>query len=101
MKLRGRTRLKMLLGVLGIFALGCVTGASLDSTYRLRASNSSSAVGQSGREDFFEAMQNNLNLSSQQATEIRAIVDETRGGTHTRPAHSRTTAKIRHHHGPT
>lgn len=83
MNLRGKTRLKMLLAVLGVFALGCVTGASLDSAYRLKASSSSSsggaAAGQPAKEDFFEAMQRNLNLNSQQATEIRSIVDETRG----------------------
>jgi Spy/CpxP family protein refolding chaperone len=79
MNLRGKTRLKILLAVLGVFALGCVTGASLDSAYRLQASNSLAAAGQPAREDFFDAMQRNLNLNSQQATEIRAIVDETRG----------------------
>lgn len=82
MNLRGKTRLKILLAVLGVFALGCVTGASLDSAYRLKASSSSSggaAAGQPAKEDFFEAMQRNLNLNREQATEIRSIVDETRG----------------------
>ncbi|HEX8144599.1 MAG TPA: hypothetical protein VF553_18670 [Pyrinomonadaceae bacterium] len=84
MNLRGETRLKLMLAVLGIFALGCVTGASLDSAYRLQASSSSSgsstgAAGQQPKEDFFAAMQRNLDLNNQQATEIRAIVDETRG----------------------
>ena len=80
MNLRGKTRLKILLAVLVIFALGCVTGASLDSAYRLQASdNRGAAAGQPAKEDFFEAMQRNLNLNHQQATEIRSIVDETRG----------------------
>ncbi len=74
----GRTRLKILLAVVGVFVLGCVTGASLDSLYRLQAA-SQSAQAQPGKEDFFEALRRNLDLSSQQATEIRAIVDETRG----------------------
>lgn len=78
MNLRGKTRLKVLLAVLGIFALGCVTGASLDSVYRLQASNGRASAGQPAKEDFFEAMQRNLNLNNQQATEIRSIVDETR-----------------------
>jgi Spy/CpxP family protein refolding chaperone len=74
----GRTRLKILLAVAGIFVLGCVTGASLDSVYRLQAASQSGAA-QPGKEDFFEALRRNLDLSNQQATEIRAIVDETRG----------------------
>ena len=78
MNLRGKTRLKILLVVLGIFALGCVTGASLDSAYRLQASNDRASAGQPAKEDFFEAMQRNLNLNNRQATEIRTIVDETR-----------------------
>jgi Spy/CpxP family protein refolding chaperone len=69
----GRTRLKILLAVLGVFVLGCVTGASLDSVYRLQAAS------QPGQEDFFEALRRNLDLNNQQATEIRSIVDETRG----------------------
>lgn len=73
----GRTRLKMLLAVTAVFVLGCVTGASLDSIYRLRATGQG-AQGQPAKEDFFEAMRRNLELNNQQATEIRAIVDETR-----------------------
>ncbi|HEX8774009.1 MAG TPA: hypothetical protein VF735_10400 [Pyrinomonadaceae bacterium] len=80
MNLRGKTRLKILLTVLGIFALGCVTGASLDSAYRLQASSGrGAAAGQPAKEDFFDAMQRNLDLNTRQATEIRSIVDETRG----------------------
>ena len=80
MNLRGKTRLKIMLVVLGIFALGCVTGASLDSAYRLQASSDRGAqAGQPAREDFFEAMQRNLNLNNQQSMDIRSIVNETRG----------------------
>jgi Spy/CpxP family protein refolding chaperone len=78
MNLRGKTRLKILLAVVAVFALGCVTGASLDSAYRLQASGRGASA-QQAKEDFFEAMQRNLNLNNQQATEIRSIVDETRG----------------------
>jgi hypothetical protein len=74
----GRTRLKILLAVAAVFVLGCVTGASLDSVYRLQAA-SQSAGAQPGKEDFFEALRRNLDLNSQQAMEIRTIVDETRG----------------------
>jgi Spy/CpxP family protein refolding chaperone len=75
----GEARLKILLSVLGIFALGCVTGAALDSAYRLRSGSAQAVSGQPGKEDFFEAVRRTLDLNNQQATEIRAIVDETRG----------------------
>ncbi|HEY0546920.1 MAG TPA: periplasmic heavy metal sensor [Pyrinomonadaceae bacterium] len=67
---RGKTRLKIWLVVVGVFVLGCVTGAALDSAYRLR--------GRGGRDDGFERMKRDLNLSEQQATQIRAILDQTR-----------------------
>ena len=77
MKFRGNTRLKVVAAVLSIFVLGCVTGAALASAYRLRA------VGQGrpcppAHQDFFESLQRNLNLNDQQATQIRAIIEETR-----------------------
>jgi Spy/CpxP family protein refolding chaperone len=76
---RGMTRLKVWLVVLGVFALGCVTGASLDSAYRLKIANASrESHGRHGRDEIFESMKRDLNLSEQQATEIRAILDQTR-----------------------
>src|SRR5207253_2745218 len=77
MNFQGSTKLKVVAAVLSIFILGCVTGAALASVYRLRA------IGQ-GRQcppphqDFFESLQHNLNLNDQQATQIRAIIEETR-----------------------
>jgi Spy/CpxP family protein refolding chaperone len=79
---RGTTRLKILLVLVGVFILGGVTGASLDSLYRLRGRRD--GVRQGGdrrggsRDDMFEHMRRDLNLSEQQATEIRAILDQTR-----------------------
>ena len=77
---RTTTRLKIWLVVVGVFALGCVTGASLDSAYRLKASNDgrSEMRRDRGKKDIFEEMKRDLNLSDQQATEIRAILDQTR-----------------------
>lgn len=76
---RSKTRLKIWLVVMGVFALGCVTGASLDSVYRLQAGNARPEMrGRRGKEDVFENMKRDLNLSEQQATEIRAILDQTR-----------------------
>ena len=78
---RARTRLKIWLVVVGVFALGCVTGASFDSLYRLRTSRqeaSQEEKGRHGKEDLFESLKRDLNLNERQATEIRAILDQTR-----------------------
>lgn len=78
---RGSTRLKILLVLLGVFILGGITGASLDSLYRLRGRHEGRQDGGrrgGGRNDMFEHMRRDLNLSEQQATEIRAILDQTR-----------------------
>ncbi|HVF50965.1 MAG TPA: hypothetical protein VNA19_12805 [Pyrinomonadaceae bacterium] len=80
---RGSTRLKIWLVVLGVFVLGCVTGAALDSAYRLRSTGDrhegrGGRRGGGGKQDIFESMKRDLNLSEQQATEIRAILDQTR-----------------------
>ena len=81
MTTRGKTLLKVWLMVVGVFALGCLTGASLDSVYRLRAGNAERQEQQRGRrnkEVVFENMKRDLSLNEQQATEIRAILDQTR-----------------------
>ena len=77
---RGKTRLKIWLAVAVVFALGSVTGASLNSLYRLRAGDSErqGRRGQGGKDKAFEHMKRDLNLNDQQATEIRAILDQTR-----------------------
>lgn len=78
---RGKTRLKILSVLVGVFILGGVTGASLDSLYRLRGRQHDSRQDgkrRGGRNDMFEHMRRDLNLSEQQATEIRAILDQTR-----------------------
>jgi Spy/CpxP family protein refolding chaperone len=76
---RATTRLKIWLVVVGVFLLGCMTGAALDSAYRLHARDR----GQQGRrkpekEEAFNEMKRDLNLNDQQSTEIRAILDQTR-----------------------
>ena len=76
---RGRTRLKIWLAVVSVFALGCVTGASLDSAYRLQASDRARPEAR-GRHDkeALEDMKRDLSLNDNQVTEIRAILDQTR-----------------------
>jgi Spy/CpxP family protein refolding chaperone len=77
---RGLTRFKIWLGVLGVFVLGCVTGASLDSLYRLKAGNGEhqEKSGRRDKESLFENMKSDLNLTDQQATEVRAIIEQSR-----------------------
>lgn len=76
----GKTRLKIWLVVVGVFILGCVTGASFSSIYRLQASNDErqDTRGRRGKEDLFESMKRDLSLNDSQATEVRAILDQTR-----------------------
>ncbi len=76
---RGKARLKIWLVVVGVFVLGGVTGASLDSLYRLRASGDARQErGRREKKDRFEEMRRDLNLTDQQATEIRAIIEQSR-----------------------
>ncbi|HVF42108.1 MAG TPA: hypothetical protein VM936_03805 [Pyrinomonadaceae bacterium] len=79
--LRGGARAKVIAAALAVFLLGCVTGAALDSAYRLSAAGHRRAPhGQQGRNDFFKALQNNLDLDARQTEQIRSIIDETREG---------------------
>ena len=76
---RGKARLKIWFVIVGVFILGGVTGASLDSLYRLRASGDARQErGRRDKKDRFEEMRRNLNLTDQQATEIRAIIEQSR-----------------------
>lgn len=81
---RGTTRLKIWLVIVGVFLLGGVTGAALDSIYRLRARGVERVYeGRGGgrrhkEERLFEEMKRDLGLTDEQAGQIRAILDETR-----------------------
>ena len=78
---RGTTRFKILLVLLGVFMLGGVTGAMLDSVYRLRGGRDGRRGehgDRRGKDDIFENMRRDLNLTEQQASEIHAILDQTR-----------------------
>lgn len=79
--MRGATRLKLWLAVAAVFALGCATGAFLDSAYRLRAGaarNEPRSGGKHNPEHVFEKMRQDLSLDDRQAAEVRKILDETR-----------------------
>lgn len=74
-----KTRLKIGLVVVGVFLLGCVAGASVDSIYRLRARGADNQRGPGKRdsEAALEHMKRDLKLNEQQTTEIKAILDQT------------------------
>jgi hypothetical protein len=62
-----------------VFALGGVTGASLDGIYRLRASGiSPAAVSIRDTDAYFETLRRELALTDDQSSAMRAILDQTR-----------------------
>ncbi len=77
MTLAGRTRLKIWMVLLAVFVLGCVTGVALTGLYRSRA-NSGTESHERAMHERFERMRTELNLTDQQTTAVRAILDETR-----------------------
>src|SRR5215212_2121210 len=77
----GGARAKVIAAALAVFVLGCVTGAALDSAYRLRGGGRRRTPhGQQGRDDFFKSLQKNLDLDARQTEQIRGVIDETRAG---------------------
>lgn len=75
----GSTRLKIWLVLTIVFVLGCATGAALDVLYHSRAANRRDGRERVDVQARFDAMRRELNLTDEQATAIRAILDETRG----------------------
>ncbi len=74
---QGKTRMKVWLVLVGVFLLGSITGASLAGVYHLRHRDDRPDRGRRG-EAFFEKMRSDLNLTNEQATQIKTILDETR-----------------------
>jgi protein CpxP len=77
MALTGRTTLTIWLVMLVVFVLGSVTGAALTGLARSRAGGGAEARERAMHERF-EKMRTELNLTDQQTTSVRAILDETR-----------------------
>jgi len=79
MSLTGQAKAKIWLVLVAVFVLGAVTGGALTGLYRSRAS---STAGRDNREramkERFEKMRQELNLTDQQTTQVRAILDDTR-----------------------
>lgn len=69
-------KLKIWSIVVLIFVLGCVTGASLTEAYRSQFGGRER--GGDRRGDMYERLRRDLNLSDEQAAQVRSILDETR-----------------------
>src|SRR6266571_1449619 len=78
MTVQVRTRLKIWLVLLGVFVLGCVTGAALTGLYRSRASGDRPEAREKAMHERFENMRRELNLTDEQTAAVHAILDETR-----------------------
>ncbi|SRR6266496_1442016 len=76
MTVTGRTRLKMWLVLMAVFVLGVATGAALTGLYRSRASGPEAR--ERAMHERFENMRRELNLTDEQTTAVRTILDETR-----------------------
>jgi Spy/CpxP family protein refolding chaperone len=76
MTVTARTRLKMWLLLLGVFLLGAVSGSALTGLYRSRASGPEARA--RAMHERFENMRRELNLTDEQTTAVRTIIDETR-----------------------
>jgi Spy/CpxP family protein refolding chaperone len=74
----GHTTLKIWLVLLVVFVLGCVTGGALTGLYRSRAGADRPEAREKAMHERFEKMRSELNLTDQQTTAVRAILDETR-----------------------
>jgi Spy/CpxP family protein refolding chaperone len=72
---QNKTRIKIWSVLVCVFILGCVTGAALNGLYRSRADARDQPR---GPDEFFNSLRRDLKLSDDQATAIRAILDETR-----------------------
>jgi uncharacterized membrane protein len=79
---QSNAQLKAWAAFLLVFALGGVTGASIDGIYRLRAANASAptapVVSIRDTDTYFETLKRELTLSGEQQTAIRAVLDHTR-----------------------
>jgi hypothetical protein len=74
------TRAKIWIVFVVVFALGCATGAAIDGLYRSRAAGAGRTEEDRKRdaEAHFNKMRADLNLSEEQATKIRGVLEETR-----------------------
>ena len=77
-----KAQVKIWAAFLIVFALGGVTGASLDGIYRSRSNSTPSSqaapVSMRDTDAYFETLKRELKLNDEQASSMRAILDRTR-----------------------
>ena len=78
MTVTGRTRLKIWLLLVVVFGLGYVTGVAVIELYDSRASGDRPEARERAMHEGFENMRRELNLTDEQTTAVRAVLDETR-----------------------
>jgi uncharacterized membrane protein len=79
MTTQGKLRLKIWLVVVSVFALGVMSGAFLNSAFRLQASDAKiDKSGKTSSEERLENLRRNLNLDERQAGEVKTIIEKTR-----------------------
>jgi Spy/CpxP family protein refolding chaperone len=78
MSVTNRTRLKIWFLLVVVFGLGYVTGVAVIELYNSRASGDRSEARERAMHEGFENMRRELNLSDEQTTSLRAVLDETR-----------------------
>jgi Spy/CpxP family protein refolding chaperone len=78
MTVTSRTRLKIWLVLGVVFVLGCATGASLIGLYGSLANSARPEARERTIHERFENMRHELNLTDEQTTAVRAVLDETR-----------------------
>lgn len=74
----GRTKLIMWTVLVAVFLLGSVTGAALTGLIRSRASGGARDSHERSSSERFAKMRAELNLTDQQTTEIKSILDDTK-----------------------
>jgi uncharacterized membrane protein len=77
MTLQGKNLIKIWCVLIGIFLLGGVAGAALNNVYLARSASGSVPSMQSG-DAYFETLKRELDLDPNQASQMRAIIDDTR-----------------------
>ncbi len=79
---QGKVKLQVWVLILVVFVLGGVTGASLDRLYMQKNNPGRSGQGGPGwrgrQQQIIEDMKRDLNLSDEQVTAVRTVMDETR-----------------------
>lgn len=87
MNSQGRMKLKIWGALIAVFALGCMTGASIDGIFRLKSQPGMQASvseqqpqypSMRDTDAYFETLKRELSLSTEQSSRMRQILERTR-----------------------